>query len=168
MGEMEDVVDLNDVKVVQALRKDGLELVIGETQFWQIADEGKKGYSWILNVEDACDGMLDIEFEEGPPMKDDGKGEKKEEKEEKEKEGDEKKEKRLRDGHEEGEKAEVSQIYMSVKGRTEGECPFAMVYAESWDFDEDQPGEDTKAVSFLINVVKAKKEAEAEEKEKEE
>ena len=60
MGEMEPVVDLNDLKVFQALRKVGTEVIIGETDYWQIADEGKKGYSWILNTEDAYDGILDI------------------------------------------------------------------------------------------------------------
>ena len=51
---------------------------------------------------------------------------------------------------------------MSVKGRKEGECPFAIVYAKSWDFDEDKPEDDTNAISFLVNVIKAGNEAEKE------
>merc|ERR1712079_158997 len=89
---MHDTLDLNDAKVLKALAEDGLQAVVGETQFMQVGDQAKKGFSWILNED--CEDVLTVEILEGPPLEEEKPAEEGDEKAE------EKDEKKLRDGDE--------------------------------------------------------------------
>ena len=156
---MHDTLDLNDAKVLKALAEDGLVAVVGETQFMQVGDHGKKGFSWILNED--CEDVLTVEILEGPPLKEEKAAEEEEPAEEEEAE--EKDEKKLRDG--DGE--EMDQIYMSATGAKAGNCTFAMAYAEAWDGNVTAIEEDDHLITFNVTVSEApeKEEAAAEEAE---
>ena len=169
-GEMEDTLDLNDPKVLKALSEDGLQVTVGQTQYLQVGDAGKKGFSWILNED--CDDVLAIEILEGPPMKE-AAAEGDEKKEEAAEEGDkkeEKDEKKLRAEKEEAaeEKPEMDQVYMSATGKAAGNCTLSMAYAESWDFEEGaENAEDAKVISMNVTVAEAAKEEAAADGEEE-
>merc|ERR1712079_138533 len=124
---MHDTLDLNDAKVLKALAEDGLQAVVGETQFMQVGDQAKKGFSWILNED--CEDVLTVEILEGPPLKEEKAAEEEKPAEEGDEKAEEKDEKKLRDGDEK----ELDQIYMSATGAKAGNCTFAMAYAEAWD-----------------------------------
>ena len=161
-AEMHKTIDLNDPKVLGAVQEDGVQLTVGATEYLQVADAGKKGFSWIINEE--CNDIVDVEILEGPPMKEEAAAAEEEKPAEKEEAADEKKEeKRLRDGHEEKgeekaapaeEKGEETQVYMSATGTNAGSCNFTMVYAESWDFAKDSD-ENATSISFNITVANA-------------
>ena len=176
VAEMEDVLDLTDKKTLQALAKDGFQLTVGETQYWSASEpETREGYAWIFNED--CKDLMKIEILEGPPMKE--AAAEGDEKDAKKEEGDKKEdEKKLRDGHEPSkeDKAKAEEkikagdtVYLGVTGTKAGECTFAAVYTESWDWklDAEEQDKDAKLVKFELNVSEAAKEGDdkkAEEK----
>ena len=153
VAEMEEVINLNDKKTLEGLYKDGIQLTVGETQYWSVSEPEVKGYSWIFN--DECKPFMNTEILEGPPMKKEkAEGEEKEAKEE---EGDaEKEEKRLRDGHKKKEIADKMAagdiVYLAVTGEKAGSCAFAATYNESWDWSVDAEEQDPDARFFKFDL----------------
>ena len=146
------IVDLDDADALAALTEKHLDVYVGHATTLTVKDEKKEGFEWILHEESGCDKVLKIEKADGPPKKEGGdkKGDGK-----KPEGGDGKKEeKRLRDGHE-GEEEEAGEgsdaHWWNLTGESEGECKFAMAYADG-EVDWEEPAEDLRVISFDVKV----------------
>ena len=156
MAPPQKVIDLDDERALARLTEKHLQVNIDAPTCLTVKDEGKTGFEWILHEESGCEKVLTIEkIDELPPAP----GAEEKPKGEKPKEEKPKEEKRLRDGHEGEEKEEVGKggdaHYWSLTGDKEGECKFAMAYAEAASakqFDWDEVDEGVTTIAFDVKV----------------
>ena len=150
------VIDLDDERAIARLTEKHLMVHIGHPTYLTVKDKGEEGFAWILHEESGCEKVLTIEkIDELPPAP----GAEEKPKGEKPKEEKPREEKRLRDGHEGEEKEEVGKggdaHYWSLTGDKEGECKFAMAYAEAASakqFDWDAIDEGITTIAFDVKV----------------